>query len=108
MVRLFAKFQVIYSHKWTSAIDNDELYALALEEWSERLYGLSADDIATGLANLKSEWPPTPNEFKELCIGDNLHNTGAYKPFQKKLEPPRDKELAKEKMSEIKAMLSQG
>jgi len=107
-IKLFTKFQVIYGHKWLSVIDSDELYALALEEWSERLHGLTGDDIKHGLSSLTSEWPPSPHEFRDLCVGDKEHNTKAYRLFDKSkaLELKADKELANKSMMEIKRLLS--
>lgn len=98
---------MIYSHKWLSAIDTDELLNLAVEEWSERLHGLTGDDIKRGLDNLTGEWPPTPHQFRELCIGDEKHKTGAYKPFDKSraLELKPSKEIARAGMAKAKAML---
>jgi hypothetical protein len=98
---------VIYSHKWLSAIDTDELYALALDEWTMRLAGLTRAEIRNGIANLPSGWPPSSIEFKELCVGDDKHNTGAYKPFDKSraIEQKPNKEIARAGMAEAKAML---
>ena len=74
--------QVIYGHKWLSIIDSDELLSLAVEEWSERLAGLTGEQIKQGIANLTGEWPPTSIEFRSICVGSLLHNKAAYRPFE--------------------------
>lgn len=102
IVKLFSKFQVIYSHKWLSAIDTDELLGLAMQEWAERLEGLSGEQISLGLSKLKGEWPPTPHEFRELCEGSVIHKTRAYKPFQKLLPQKTDPEIGRKALSDIK------
>lgn len=81
-IRLFARFQVIYTHKWMSAIPAGKMYDLAIEEWSERLAGLTVDQIKHGIDNLPADWPPSPLEFRDLCLNDKIdltHASGAYK-----------------------------
>lgn len=106
MVKLFSKFQVIYSHKWLSAIDNDELYALALDEWSERLHGLTGDEIKHGIDSLTGEWPPTPHEFRELCVGSVDHKTAAYRPFQRLLSKKTNPEIGRKALKDIRHQMS--
>lgn len=100
-IRLFARFQVIYTHKWTSAVPAGKIYDLAVEEWSERLAGLTVEQIKNGIDNLPSEWMPTPLQFKDLCLGTNkdlTHASGAYKLFEK----PKGIEMSKELKEEYR------
>lgn len=107
VIKLFSKFQVIYSHKWLSAIDTDDLLQLAMQEWRERLNGLSGEEIAHGLKNLPAGWPPTPMEFRELC---QSVTAACHRPFDKSraLELKADKELAKAEKEKILLILKKG
>jgi len=105
VLRLFSKFQVIYGHKWLSIIDTDELLALAVEEWAERLHGLTGEEIKHGISMLEGEWPPTPHGFRELCTGSDMHKSAAYSPFTVMIEQKCDKELAADNMAKIKKLI---
>ncbi|HEC73140.1 MAG TPA: hypothetical protein ENI26_02070 [Methylophaga aminisulfidivorans] len=78
-----------------------------MDTWAEQLAGLTGEQIQNGLKNLPKDFPPTPMQFKDLCIGQNEHNTKAYKPFDrsKALELKADKEKARKHLSEIKQKL---
>lgn len=73
---LFKHFQVIYGHKFTTIIDG--LESLAVQEWSTSLEGLTGEQIKSGLrmcgtrkiANGSEDWPPTPAEFRAMCLPD--------------------------------------
>jgi hypothetical protein len=80
---------------------------LAMDTWAEELAGLTGEQIKNGLNNLPEDYPPTPKQFKKLCIGMNEHNTKAYKPFDrsKALELKADKEAARKHMNDIKKIL---
>lgn len=73
MAKLFGRLQAIFGHKWTSQIDDDAIYRLAIEEWRDQLQGISMVQIADGLRRMRQRtgsdaaWPPTPIEFKKLC-----------------------------------------
>ena len=73
--------QVRYTHRWLSALPSNELVVLAMEDWSEQLAGLTADQIKAGFDRLDSEYPPSPVEFRRLCLNaqDKEHNTAAYR-----------------------------
>lgn len=64
---LFKRFQARYLHKWTSAIEGIE--SIAVAEWSQKLNGLSGDQIKTGLDNWSNDWPPCADEFRDACLG---------------------------------------
>tara|TARA_R110000850_G_C9996087_1_gene467948 strand:+ start:7056 stop:7316 length:261 start_codon:yes stop_codon:yes gene_type:complete len=85
------------------------LLELAIDEWSERLQGLTGEQIKHGLDKLDGEWVPTPMSFRTLCTGDDgLHSTGAYREFDKSkaIEHKADKGKAKAQMDEIKKLLN--
>lgn len=111
VIRLFARFQAKYTHRWMSAVDDDEVYGLAMADWREELSGITDADILVGLGRLPQSWPPTSGEFRALCKPSEQksekHNTAAYLPFvkQKQLEAPRNKSLAKSKLSEMRRIL---
>jgi hypothetical protein len=71
---LFKKFQAIYLHKWTSAIEGIE--DLAVVEWSQGLSGLSGEQIKLGIANLSEDWPPSVIAFRALCEGKRANGLG--------------------------------
>lgn len=99
---LFAKFQVRYLHKWTSAIEGIE--ELAVIEWGEVLAGITPEQITTGLANLDPEWPPTAGGFRDLCVCK--HSTAAHKQFAKALPAPKvDTEFVESHIATMRAKL---
>jgi len=70
-----------------------ELTRLAVSEWSDRLAGLTGDQVKQGLDTWREGWPPSADEFRKVCMGSQgaLHNTAAYKLFVALPKPPRDK-----------------
>lgn len=64
---IFAKFSRRYLHKWDSAIEGRAAEIAA--EWSERLHGLTADQIGRGLQEWTEDWPPSSEEFRKACLG---------------------------------------
>lgn len=72
MVAIFKKFRARYTHKWTSAIEGMEEYAI--KEWSQALSGFTADEIKRGLDAWAGDWPPTLIEFKNACKGKTGKN----------------------------------
>ena len=106
ILKLFSKFQVIYGHKWLSIVDTGDLLELAIIEWSERLAGLTGEQIKHGLDNLKDEWVPTPMSFRTLCTGnDGTHNTAAYRVLKSPLEIGMSDELKKIEADKRRAKL---
>ena len=71
---LFKHFQVIYGHRFVSMYDGIEDFAA--KQWSASLTGLTGEQIKSGLracgtrkiANGKEDWPPTPAEFRGMCL----------------------------------------
>ncbi len=112
---LFKRFQALYLHKWTSAIEGIE--DLAVTEWSQALSGITGEQIKTGLANLDSDWPPTAIAFKALCEGKQTNGLGLdhTPPYHAEVKRDRliESDEAKEKhrkafsigMGEIKSIL---
>ena len=74
ILAIFKKFQAIYLHKWTSAIEGIE--ETAMVEWSQALGGLTGDQVKNGLSNLTDEWPPTAISFRTLCEGKGINGFG--------------------------------
>lgn len=72
ILRLFARFQVIYGHKWVSQLPPDDLamLRLALAEWGAGLRGLSAAQLEHAVARARREcdWPPSIAEFVRLAL----------------------------------------
>lgn len=84
---LFAKFQVRYGHKWISQIDGVE--ELAVNEWAERLGGLSGEQIKFGLDNWDGDWPPSADEFKKACLNKKTNGFGLdYIPEYHRIKNP--------------------
>ena len=99
---LFAKFQVRYLHKWTSAIEGIE--ELAVSEWGEVLAGIAPEQITVGLANLDSEWPPTAQGFRDLCTCK--YSTEAHRPFAPALPRPKvEPEYVESQLADMRAIL---
>jgi len=63
---LFAKFQALYGHRWTSAIDGIEEQAVAA--WGDALAGITGEQIRAGLDALADEWPPSAPKFRLHCL----------------------------------------
>lgn len=107
--------QARYTHMWTSALSTDELQVLAMEEWAECLAGVTGEQIAHGFEVLTSEYPPSPEKFRQCCVGVNEglgHNTLAYRNNftenrlnPKLLEKKADKETARKALDEIRGII---
>jgi len=107
--------QAKYPHKWASAIDDDDVYKLAVSIWQQDLAGLSDEEIKTGLSALPKSWPPTSGEFRDLCEQKEpmwQHNTSSWRPFPKieSLDMSAEakakrKKVAKSKLAECKRIL---
>ena len=73
---LFARFQALYGHRWTSAIDGIEQQAV--EAWGDALAGLTGEQIRAGVDTLADEWPPSAPRFRLHC----LYASGVPRPAQ--------------------------
>ena len=104
MSALFSKFQVRYGHKWTSALPTPELIRLGTSEWAKELSGVTVEQVKNGLDNWDNEWPPSCVEFRKVCTGANseLHNTGAYKLFERLPKPKTDPQVASKHLAAMK------
>jgi len=92
-----------YPHQWASAYPTDDIVDEAMQLWAEKLAGLTGEQLKRGLDAMSGSFPPTVTEFRELCIGDALHNTGAYKDFERpKLLEARNKETGRAALKELK------
>lgn len=89
---------------------------MTVADWQEQLAGLSGDEVSKGLSSLPQTWPPSVDEFKQLCLGtstDDVHHTAAYIPFRKQgdvkaLPQKADKGKAKQALANHRRMLSGG
>lgn len=71
--RLFAKFALLYGHKWVSIYPDQDVLFEAEKAWGEALAGFTLDDIKRGIDKAIDQhpsWPPTVGEFKKLCQFD--------------------------------------
>ena len=95
---LFKKFQAIYLHKWTSAIEGIE--DTAISEWSQALAGITGEQIKVGLDNLSEDWPPSAIAFKALCEGKQANGLGLdhAPPYHSQIK--RDKTLDSDESKE--------
>ena len=73
---LFARFQALYGHRWTSAIDGIEEQAVAA--WADTLAGITGEQIKSGIDTLACEWPPSAPQFRLHC----LYASGVPRPAQ--------------------------
>lgn len=70
--RLMIRFQTLYRDSFAKHIDTDEKIADWLEVWSMVLGTMTGEQVKTALdkTTMAHKWPPTPAEFKALCIPD--------------------------------------
>ena len=111
--RIFALMQANYGTRWVSQTGTGNALALSKSVWGRKLAGLTDEQIMTGLDNLPEDFPPTPMAFKKLCTAKPegfLHNTAAYKPFDrsKAIERRGNPDLAKSAIADIKNLLKTG
>ena len=71
--RLIARLGAEFGHKFTSSMPTAEAREAAVAVWSERLDGLSYDELRRGVDQLPAYarrndgWPPGASAFRELC-----------------------------------------
>lgn len=66
-LEILTRMQARYGHRWTAHVSGIE--SAVLDEWSRGLAGLTGEQIARGLADWQSEWPPSLPEFRDACLG---------------------------------------
>lgn len=66
--------QARYLHKWTSAIEGIE--DIVVNEWAQKIAGLTEIDIARGLETWRSAWPPSVDEFVNACCNKGGNDFG--------------------------------
>lgn len=69
IVRLFARLQARYGHKWVSQFPTEALTELAIGEWATGLAGLTPQHVKHGLDTWAGDWPPSLPEFRRACLG---------------------------------------
>jgi len=88
---LFKRFQARYGHRWVSAIDGIE--EVAVEEWRNRLSGVTGEQIKHGLESWDGDWPPSSEEFKKACNGRQTNEFGLdYIPECYRQQPERSRD----------------
>lgn len=67
---LFMKFNAIWGHKWTSGLQDNESFLIALSEWKEGLRGIKSESMKLAISHCRNmlEWPPSIAEFRKLCL----------------------------------------
>jgi hypothetical protein len=87
---VFKKLQARYLHKWTSAIEGIE--ETAISEWSEKLTGLTGENIKQGFDSWNNDWPPSADEFVRACKGSSTNEFGLnYTPEYYRDSPIHDR-----------------
>lgn len=106
---MFAKLQARYGLQFASQWKTDAERRLALQEWGERLAGLSPDEISRGLSSWAGSWPPNVEEFRQACEGHDTdweHRGQAYRRFPKSLPKPKaDARLVAEEIAKMRGIL---
>ncbi len=88
---LFKKFQMRYGHRWVSAIEGIEEETAI--EWQEGLRGITGEQIKHGLNSWDGDWPPSREEFKKACLGNQINEFGLdYTPECYRKQPERKRE----------------
>lgn len=85
---------------------------MAIADWQEQLAGLTDEQIAMGLRNLETDWPPSVHEFRRLCEGRQekehwQHSTAAYRQESslQMLEKKADRHKARSALSRARQMM---
>ncbi|WP_417511405.1 hypothetical protein [Methylophaga sp.] len=108
---IFSTFVVVYGASFERNLATDELTAITKQLWIKALRGLSRQQIRHGLDNLVGDYAIPPHKFREICLqpkGGSMHNTLAYKTFDKSkaIELKPDKDKAKKALSGHRRILS--
>lgn len=82
-----------------------------MADWQSRLAGVGDEQILVGLDALPKDWPPTVDEFRELCMGKAdrwEHRTAAYqeRPRTLALEKKADPVKARAELGMARRLLS--
>lgn len=101
--------EAIYGRKWLDQYPNESIDSLTRDEWAKAISNLSAEQIGFGLEVCATDhqWPPTPAEFIKASTDKGMHNTAAYKRFEraKQIESDERKQERKARaMREIEKM----
>lgn len=88
----------MYPSKWPkdngeAAFVDGELTAVA-ETWRAGLYGITPDQVGDGFSRCLTKfptWPPTVQEFRQLCLPERPSATAAHQEYARALpRPPAD------------------
>jgi len=109
MQRVFLLLQTFYFNKFSSYIATEELRLAALRVWDTSLKDISNTTIKQALDSLPDSfpsWPPTPGEFKELCI--SFGGSGKYKWSHELKVLDNKKEKVKNSNPSVERMIDEG
>jgi len=67
-----------------------------VKEWAIGLDGIDGEQLAHGIDNWSSDWPPSLPEFKACCLGVDANNDWQHKGAAYK-EIPKSKRLTQQK-----------
>ena len=89
----------------------DGIEDFAAKQWSNSLDGLTGEQIKSGLhacgtrkiANGQEDWPPTPAEFRAMCLPEKVPYY--HKDYVALPRPERDPELVENSLSKMRKIL---
>ncbi len=106
---LFKRFQGIYGQRFTSRIDGIE--EIVVREWLQALDGLTGTQIEAGLQQCvtrklepgEQDWPPTPAEFRALCLPEQV--PAMHRSYVSLPKPPQDPGVVETALARMWALL---
>lgn len=89
----------------------DGIEDFAAKQWAMSLEGLDGDQIKEGLrkcgtrkiANGSEDWPPTPAEFRALCLPEKM--PAYHRDYVALPRPQRDPELIEKSLATMRKAL---
>lgn len=101
--QLFVRMQSIYGGLWSARFSGDRLLEAAKAEWALELANRDEETLARAVEACKRQFdrPPTLPEFSRLCRPVEA----AHRPFVFALPGPRNPEVARAGLAEVRAKL---
>lgn len=102
---LFRKFAARYMHKWTTAIEGNEVFTM--REWADCLAGVTGEQIKNGLQHCDDSWPPSAMQFLKYCLTEYKEQKIEYYKALPESDSAKQhrKAVAAEKMKIIKELV---
>lgn len=77
VIRFYTRMKHLFGHKWSAtysenATDQTGKITPAAQHWLYDLRDFTPEQVSQGLSKVEQqagEWPPSPMEFKKLCMG---------------------------------------